>query len=309
MNRTASILLAAVLAACSTSSSEGTTVQPTEPAPSTTAPTGFRFTTGKFDVAPGDTFECFYTDTITTEQLNVQSATAKQGPGGHHVTVYYTDQKAPVGHHPCTDVEMIALHQVAGAGNEGVIALPEGYATIVPKGKQMVVQAHYVRTEPGTITVEDEVELQTVETSKVKSFANSFVLVDGDFKVPPRSSATSTTECVVPQDFDMLLLLGHMHEWGGTYKLERIDAATNKPVETLYQVDQWEPLYSSHPPVNHYDPQKPLHLPKGTRLRQTCTWNNTETNELTFPREMCIMFSYYFPDNGFLTCDTKAVTP
>ena len=116
---------------------------------------GFSFSTGPFEIQPGDTFECFYTDTITDRQLNVQTAIGQQGPGGHHLTVYYADQKAPVGHHPCNDVEMLGLHQIAGAagGKEGIIALPDGYATKIPAGKQLVVQAHYVRTEPGPATV------------------------------------------------------------------------------------------------------------------------------------------------------------
>src|SRR4051812_22431527 len=86
-------------------------------APENTASEGFKFSTGQFVIQPGDTFECFYTNTITDRPLNVQTATASQGLGGHHVTVYYTDQKVPVGHHPCTDVEMVGLHQVAGAAN------------------------------------------------------------------------------------------------------------------------------------------------------------------------------------------------
>ncbi len=301
------LLLALLVSACATDDVATSSPLPTEPAP---ASSGFRFSTGPFEIQPGDTFECFYTSTITDKQLNVRSATGRQGPGGHHITVYYTDQKVPVGHHECTDVEMIGLHQIAGAndGNEGIIGLPEGYATVVPAGKQLVVQAHYIRTEPGPATVEDVVDLQTLEANEVKAFANSFVLVDGGFKVPPRGEATSVSDCVVPKDLDLLLLLGHMHEWGSRYKLERIDEATNKPVEMLYET-AWEPLFTSHPPVTSYDPQKPLHLPKGTRLRQTCTWKNTESNELQFPREMCVMFSYYFPDDGFLQCDTTEVKP
>lgn len=299
-----------LLAACTTDAPEAATSLPAEPAPAEVKPQGFVFSTGPFEVPPGDSFECFYTNTITDRQLNVRSATGSQGLGGHHITVYYTDQKVPPTHHECNDVEMIALHQIAGAneGKEGIIGLPEGYATKVPAGKQLVVQAHYINTGSAPYTVEDKVELQTLETSEVKAFANSFVLVDGAFKVPPRGAATSTTECVAPRDLDILLLLGHMHEWGASYKLERVDEKTNAPIETLYETE-WEPLFTSHPPVTTYDPAKPLHLAKGTRLRQTCSWKNPDGSELVFPREMCVMFSYYFPDDGFIQCDTQEVKP
>ena len=300
--------LLACIACSSSKSDDGTAAAPGATGPGTQA-AGFHFETGEFTIQPGDTFECFYTATTTDRDMNIQGATGKQGLGGHHLTVYYTDQKVPVGHHPCTDVEMIGLHQVAGAadGKEGIIGLPDGYATKVPAGKQLVVQSHYIRTADGPLTVNDSIDLQTVEDKDVKEFANSFVMVDGNFKVPPRAAATSATLCTTPQDLDMLIVLGHMHELGAHYKLERVDAA-GKSLETLYETD-WEPLYMAHPPLNKYDPAKPLHLPKGTLLRQTCSWKNTDDAEKTFPREMCVMFSYYIPDNGFLQCDMKAVTP
>ncbi len=304
------LTIAAALFAAGCGSDKSTSPQGAnnpDPGPVDTKKVGFEFSTGKFEIQPGDTFECFYTATVTDRQLNVSSATAKQGPGGHHITVYYTDQNVPVGHHPCTDVEMVGLHQIAGAssGGEPAVALPDGYATKVPQGKQLVVQTHYIRTEKTPLTVEDSVTLKVAEDSEIKQFANSFVINDGSFTLPARANQTSTTECVVPHDFDVLLLLGHMHEWGAHYKLERLDAA-GKVAETLYQTD-WDPLYASHPPVNNYDPLKPLKLPKGTRLRQTCDWKNTEDHEMAFPREMCIMFTYYVPDNGFIICEPEQV--
>jgi hypothetical protein len=314
MNRTtrsrSSLVLAAGLLAClACSSSKSDDVAPAGTGATTAAtePAGFEFSTGPFEIQPGDTFECFYTATTTDQVMNVQNATGTQGKGGHHLLVYYADQKQPVGHHKCSDVEMIALHQIAAAedGNEGIVALPDGYATKVPAGKQLVVQSHYIRTEDGPLTVNDSIKLKVVEDKDVKQFANSFTMVDMKFQVPARGPATSSKVCTTPQDLDLLLMIGHMHEWGAHYKLERVDE-NDKPVETLYETE-WEQLYVSHPPVTYYDANKPLHLPRGTRLRQTCSWKNTDDQEKTFPREMCVMFSYYVPDNGFLLCDLEEV--
>lgn len=305
MNRFVTMLGCALLAyGCGSDAASPGAAPPEE-----TKTVGFRFSTGKFTIQPGDTFECFYTDTITDRQLNVNAAKGVQGPGGHHLTVYYTDQKVPVGHHTCTDQEMVALHQIAGAGDgkEGIIGLPAGYATKVPPGKQLVVQAHYIRTESTPAEVEDVIELVTIADEDVIQFANGFVMNDATFNLEPHSRKKSTTDCVMPRDFDLLLLLGHMHEWGAHYKLERVDEK-GKPTEMLYETD-WDPVYASHPPVTSYDPKKPLHLAKGTRIRQTCEWNNVEDHDMAFPREMCVMFSYYIPDDGFIICDTeKAVT-
>ena len=56
--------------------------------------------------------------------------------------------------------------------------------------------------------------------------------------------------------------------------------------------------YASHPPTLKYTTDAPLVLKAGTKLRQTCTWDNTTNNPVGFPREMCVMFGFYFPDNG-----------
>lgn len=305
-------LAALVLPSCGDSEkSKTSTPGAANGAPSTSSPTtttGFKFSTGKFEVPEGDSFECFYTDTITEKTLNVNGAIGKQGKGGHHLLVYYADSKQPVGHHPCVDVEMLGLRQVAGtSGNkEGVIDLPPGYAAKIPAGKQLVVQAHYIRTEPGVQIEEDEVELQVLEDKDVKAYANSFVVLDMDFKLAARQSTKHTTECTVPKDVDVLLLVGHMHEWGKSFKLEQVDDK-GKTISTIYETPEWDPLYTSHPPINRYDPQKPLKLTKGMRLRQTCSWDNNEEHEMTFPREMCVTFSYYIPDDGFVECNGKEV--
>lgn len=311
MKKRFGLACAAMLVAlgCGSSDSSTATETPVVENPPGWGKAGFTFKTGEFEIQPGDTFECFYTDTVTPKQLNIRSAFSKQGPGGHHITVYYTDQKVEPNHHPCTDVEMVGLHQVAG-GNETKsddydLGLPPGYATKVPAGKQLVVQAHYIRTEKTPLKVNDEVILYTLEDNEVKSFANSFVINDGAFKLAPRSNNTASSDCVLKRDYDVLLLLGHMHEWGSHYKLDRVDEKGTK-LETIYETD-WEPIYSSHPPINKYAPEKPLHLTKGTRLRQTCTWKNTEDHEMAFPREMCVMFTYYIPDEGFDVCDSTEV--
>src|SRR5262249_55037882 len=105
----------------------------------------------------------------------------------------------------------------------------------------------------------------------------------------------------VDRDLQMILSLGHMHEYGKQYRLEVVDEG-GKTLRTIHD-DTWRPEYTSHPPIKHYSPEEPLKFPKGTRLKQTCRWNNATPDSLLFPREMCIGFFYYFPEDEDLTCD------
>ncbi len=258
--------------------------------------------TGAFSVTTGDVFECFYTDTFADSDWAVARAVATQEAGGHHVTIYWTEQTQTPNHHPCKDDEMLTWHMVSGAGGEagesveGLVRLPDGYASRVPKGGQIVLQAHYINAEASARTVSDVATIHLMDPAKVVAYANIYAMNDGSFHVPPRGAGYHTTTCRTERDLSVLILLGHMHEYGKHYRLEKIDDQGNL-IETMYETG-WKPYYVSHPPVQRWEANAPLVIPKGTRLRQTCSWQNDSTDALTFPREMCTGVMYYFPDTG-----------
>ena len=258
--------------------------------------------TGDFSAPTGDSFECFYTNTFAETDWSVSRAVATQQAGGHHVTIYWTDQTQTPGHHPCTDDEMLTWHMVSAAGGEdgesaeGIVRLPEGYASRVPKGAQVVLQAHYINGDPTPRPVRDQARVYLVPDSQVIAYANIYAVNDGSFSVPPRGGNYHTTTCRTERDLSVLIMLGHMHEYGKHYRLDKIDEGGNL-IETMYDTD-WKPYYVSHPPVQRWEASAPLAIPKGTRLRQTCSWQNDSNEALHFPREMCTGVMYYFPDTG-----------
>jgi hypothetical protein len=71
--------------------------------------------------------------------------------------------------------------------------------------------------------------------------------------------------------------------------------------------DQWRESYTSHPLITNYSVNAPLHLAAGTRIRQSCDWDNATDRVMIFPREMCLSFMYYFPGEGDdIACDMTA---
>ena len=163
-----------------------------------------------------------------------------------------------------------------------------------------MIQTHYINTTGAPMMVEDEVTLRLIEPSEVDDYVNDFVVLDTDFEVAAQTSGESVRTCTVQDDLNVVRLLGHQHEWGSYLKLEHIDE-NDELVEVLYEHD-WQPSYSSAPPMNAYTPDDPLVLTAGMRLRHTCRWNNTESYPLVFPREMCLTYGLYFPDNGRRFC-------
>ena len=303
----APVMFAIGLTAC------GSTEDGSDPAPTEESGDFLTFSTGEFEIPAGDSFTCFYTNTFTDRELSVIGASGSQGPGGHHILAYYAEQEHELGHHECVDSEMVNLHQIAGASGKGtasegsVLSLPDGLALKVPAGKQLVLQAHYINTSGAPMKVNDTVGLKLVDPATVKSYVNYFVTLDEKFKIEPNAALTRVSTCKLDRDFDMVIILGHMHELGKHYTLETIDA-DGKSLEKIRD-DEWLPSYSSHPPISNFPMDAPYHLSKGTILRQTCSWDNTTPETVLFPREMCLAFSYYFPGDGDLICDMTPVEP
>jgi hypothetical protein len=265
------------------------------------------FETGDFEVGTGDVFECFYTEVVTDRELAVQGSFGTQAPGGHHITVYYTTLAKEPQHHPCDDAEMAQWRLVGGSAGDAQeatqqLSLPERFAIRVPAGVQLVLQAHYINTG-APFTANDTAGLVLSDPADVDDYVNSFVVNDDTFSVPPHESYQRVQTCVVPRDLQVLKLLGHMHEYGTHYRLERLDDAGGDA--TMLIDEDWQPVYVSHPPILSFDVDDPLVLRAGTRLRQTCDWVNTSESPLLFPREMCLSFSFYYPDVGEIFCDPE----
>ncbi len=258
----------------------------------------------EFEVPPGDSFTCIYFDYKTTREMSVISGDGLQGKGGHHVLIYYADTPREPGVHTCTDEEMTNLHQVSGSAGEGgtqVLALPDGLALKVPPGKQLVMEAHYINSTDASYKVKDWAKIVEGDASKVKDYVNYFVTNDEAFELSPSAATKRVSECTATRDFQMALALPHMHELGSHFTLEHFDAA-GETLGKLIDV-KWALSFISHPPALTWDMTTPYMIKKGEKLRQTCEWNNSTTNPVIFPREMCVAFFYYWPGDGDIQCE------
>ncbi len=266
----------------------------------------------EFSIPVGESFQCYYSDKITDREISVVNAGGKQIEGGHHLSLYYVDNERPVGLQECSGTtEMVDWHFVVGAGGEGnedaQLELPDGLAFRIPKGKQLMVQAHYINITGEEMLSADQMTINTTDADKVEAYAADFVIDDDQFEIEPHSELTTTMTCRVPQDLKLSMLLGHMHEAGSHFLLERVDEA-GETVEVIYE-SEWVPSFASHPPINSYGKDAPLELEEGTLLRQTCHWKNETDQKLLFPTEMCIGFGYYFPGTERVMCERVEALP
>jgi hypothetical protein len=207
-----------------------------------------------------------------------------QGRGGHHAVLLGARQPLPAGTiEDCSNGSDMAKYEMIMLPRE----LPPGHGSKLPGGRNMVIQSHYVNTTSRPILVRDVVQLELVPMEQVRTWAAPIMHGTLDLEIPAGQSGEVSFDCVLEQDVELLVIGGHMHEWGTKFQAEigpTIDA-----LELLYLVDPWKAEFRDVPPVTlFYEQPKPLAA--GTIVRTTCTWDNTESHPLVFPHEMCITF-------------------
>ena len=138
--------------------------------------------------------------------------------------------------------------------------------------------------------------------------AQLFTALTFNVNLPARARAKATTDCTLREDLNLFNFGGHAHEWGTHVKVERIRAG-GTDLELLYSKD-WHPEFQSNPPLDTFAVDKPLAFKKGDVLRVTCEYMNSEDKQITFPREMCVAFGFYFPATKDIQCiDDKWIVP
>lgn len=252
---------------------------------------------------------CTYLDATTADTLYFRATHGRQMRGGHHVAVFYanapSDDHTP---HVCTNAEMSNYVFAAAAGGEGGqdTNMPPGVGLRIEAGRQIVLQSHYINTSDQPRVVMDMVDIEVTTPEASPTIVDSFALINSEFSVPPRAhNHILEKTCRIDEAMDIYLLLGHTHESGILFEVERSAAGTGAP-ELLYHATDG-PLLRDNPQILTY--QTPLHFDAGDVLTLRCGWDNMSDEALEWPSEMCVALMYYGPGRGWLTCDSGDETP
>lgn len=260
-------------------------------------------------IPPGVEVEiCNYLEVTTSEQLLFKEVRGAQFRGGHHAAVFVSiapDSDFPS--EPCDD-DMSDLRYVGGAGGAAgkFTSLPTGVALHVEPGNQFVIQSHYINTSDEPITVMDMVDLYYTDSAESPTLIDPMAIIYDDIAVPVGATGhSSTTECVLEEDLDVYMMLGHTHESGVLLEFERVPAGQTQ-AELLYRGTDGK-LMRENPEIKIYE--DPLQFSAGDLLRLTCSWDNTTDEVLGWPQEMCVALMYYGPGEGWMVCNQDDGSP
>ena len=244
-------------------------------------------------IPPGaDVTYCTFTDQYASEDLFITTTRGAQSSFGHHGILFYATTPQPENTVLCSGRGMEQMRQlIGGTGGEGtgVWEPPENVGTVVPKGSQFIVQTHWINT--GSTPKDVQAMMVTVPGRDGPDRVNTgtVAIVDVSFNVPANGRGSGGTECEFQQDHKMLMSIGHEHEWGTHVRADLIRAAGGE--ELLFD-RPFSPHDVFDPPVNAYPVADPLLIMKGDRIKMSCDWQNTTTEALNFPGEMCVFFGY-----------------
>ncbi|HVW30883.1 MAG TPA: hypothetical protein VHC69_36250 [Polyangiaceae bacterium] len=262
------------------------------------------------DIQPGDdTTHCQYVMAPLDHDADILDVRGAQSKFGHHAVAFSytpsaTDQvgseiKCMMGNNEfsasagadtmdtSSDAELSGggyLGGVSPAG--GVAALPDGVAFRLKKGQGIMLNVHYINTGDTPIDGNTYMDLKLADADPSRLIAAMFLNLNLGFSIPPQSQTDSNQDCVAMSDVNIIMMSNHMHEYGihGSTQVTRADGT----VEMLRDDPTWTSDMVNNPTFARWTVDDPFVLHSGDTIRTSCTWNNTTTDTITFPREMCI---------------------
>jgi hypothetical protein len=262
-----------------------------------------------------DTMMCVY-GTYTGPTVGMHDVHTYQGKYGHHFTLNGTTTPAidvPDGtvvdctgenaQYQMTDLTPLGVPNAASVDGEPLenvnLSFPDGMAVQLESGQRYILQSHYLNTSQDTLHVQDAVVLTTIPEDQVQTWAAPLIFNDDQFRIPARGDLTTSFDCTVGADLNLLYMLAHMHEWGSAFQVDRVDGDVLAPV---LSVPEWDPVMRDAPPTIKPEGSD-AQIAAGTTFRTTCSWVNDTDEDLVFPHEMCDTVSIVYPQKTTIICD------
>lgn len=274
---------------------------------------GVQLIMDEFRVAPGaEVMWCYVAAWSPTEDVLINSFRGFQNAeGGHHLVALGAQVPFEPGYSfDCTNIEsMQSLEPLVLPEPGDTSYLPDGYAVRVQAGANVVIQSHYINYTAQELLVRDVVHLGFYQGDDAIE-ASYLILNHGGLDLEPGESSAEVT-CQLPESatpYNMVNLLGHMHEWGQAIDISHQPAGGDW--EVIYDVPDWTPEFRDLPPTNVWEAADPFVMNGGDRFRVRCDFDNGTGDNIRFPSEMCTSVSLYYPSstNGLLICDEDGGT-
>jgi hypothetical protein len=256
---------------------------------------------GPITLAPGEERTVCVDKKITANHpVDVVKIASEMTKGGHHLVFYKSaatvESTTPFACQTFRDVlgGTVPLYIAQKPSTE--LNFPTGVAYTMPANQMLRVELHFVNTTSQPLAVTGTVHLGEAKEGTITDHANLMFYGNVGIILPPQSTATvGPSFHAIAAGRKIFGLTGHQHRLGTSVTIELSPDALTSGTQ-LYQNTVWD-----EPPLTMFNP--PIAPAAGQGLRYTCTYNNTTTGIVTFgenaDQEMCFLWAYYYPDQGF----------
>lgn len=247
------------------------------------------------DIPPGESIErCQYIRAPFDTDLDILDVGGYQTLGGHHSVVFASMVNEVVGtSRPCTDTDNQSIGAFLGGpnGDSGdSLPIPKGAGFRVRAGQTIMLNTHFINATNKPIDGYTVIDIEFADVDLNRTIATLFPVGGMNFEVPANAKGDLDTGCVVPERMELVGMSNHMHDWGAT-EVTEIQRA-NGEVTVLREDSKWTYDMQFNAAWNFWDIEDPFIIEAGDTVRTHCTWENTTSETLTYPREMCFGRGY-----------------
>ncbi len=268
---------------------------------------GFQMKIEPFEIFPYFEREIFLRKTLNNpDTAFIDKFQIKMHPGSHHFILYgFRDPDKLPEKNIIRDLrkrdesldlktfQEIGNHVFYFGGSESnfTFNFPEGTAVVLPPNMEFDMNSHYFNRGAKSYNGEVNINLYTVDKSKVKNRLKILDLGNNNLIIPAKQRTTISKTFTFNKDIKIVTLFSHTHKLGE--KFEILIKGGIRDGEVIYTSLNWE-----HP--EKIDFEIPVALKQGEGLTSRITYNNytdqTVRFGLTSTDEMGIIFGYYYED-------------
>jgi len=279
-----------------------------EPGDADDVPEGYvRYAPDPITVQPGESGQWVqYVANPFDADMDVVDIIGHQGPGGHHAVLYSSPTVQEIGYtREFSQLDQVVDRFLGGLGGEGAeeIALPEGAAFRVPAGQALYLNVHYFNAGTSPIDAWSQLDVKLAPASDDQIAVGMFSNVTLGFNAEAGVITEATTGCTVDRDINLVMFANHMHEYGQSAQTTiLVPGAEDDAAQMLKDDPDWNYEWATNPNFERHEVAEPVLIPAGTRIETTCVWNNTTSDNLMFPDEMCLFLSFHIDGTGDVNC-------
>lgn len=221
--------------------------------------------------------------------------------GSHHVIVYRSraaaEQPEPT---PCMGLSGIlqgTAPMFIAQQRESGIDFPDGVGLEIAANQMIRLEEHFVNATAAPLTANARVTFELAPREGLTA-ADMMFWGTQNINVAPRAMGTAQYFRPALPGVNVFGLTSHTHQFGVRATIEVATALTG-PGREVHRSTTWD-----EPPLTRFAP--PLTFAEGEGLRLVCSYNNTTSQTLRFGesyfQEMCFLWAYYYPSQGFHVC-------